>query len=95
MSNTLDKLDKEEKKLLKDFESGDLKPVKDAEKEKARYTQYARYTLSKSRNINIRISERDLRRIKALAAEKGLSYETFIDSLLHQYSSRKMREKVF
>lgn len=79
-------LDKNETKLLKEFEAGELKTVKNAKKEASRYEQYARNTLSKTRNINIRLSDRALQKIKALAAQKGLPYQTLISSLLHQYS---------
>lgn len=89
------KLNKEETKILKDFESGKLKRLKGAEREKGRYQQYAKYTLSKPRSINIRLSARDVQKIKALAAEKGLPYQTFISSLLHQHSNRKIKEVSF
>ena len=89
------KLNKEEKRIAEDFEAGHFKRVKGIEKEKARYQQVAKQTLSKPRSINIRLSERDIQRIKALAAEKGLPYQTLISSLLHQYSRRETRELVF
>lgn len=79
-------LNKSEEKLLKDFDAGDFKSVENVKREASRYRQYAQNTLSKSRNINIRLSELDLQKIKALAVEKGLPYQTFISSLLHQYS---------
>ena len=82
-------LDKKEEKILKDFESGKLKRVRNAKKETSRYRQYAKQTLNKARNINIRISDRDLQKIKALAAKKGLPYQTLISSLLHQQSADK------
>ena len=82
-------LNKSEKKILDAFDSGKLKHVRSARKETGRYQQYAKYTLSKSRNINIRLSERDFRKMKAIAMEKGLPYQTFIGSLLHQYSSER------
>lgn len=84
------KLDKEEKEIREAFERGEFKLVKNAEREKKRFQQYARNTLSKPRNINIRISDRDLQRIKTLAAERGLPYQTFISSLLHQVSDNSM-----
>lgn len=79
-------LDKNETKLLKEFEAGELKSVKNVKKEASRYGQYAQNTLSKTRNINIRLSDKVLQKIKALAVQKGLPYQTFISSLLHQYS---------
>jgi len=68
--------------------------VKNLKKEIARYQEVARYTLAKTRTINIRLSEKDLQKVKAKAAEKGLPYQTFIGSLLHQYSTGKIKEVV-
>ena len=67
-------LDTKETKILDDFEGKKLKRVKDAQKETTRYEQYAKHTLSKTRNINIRLSDKDLQKIKALAIKKGLPY---------------------
>lgn len=78
-------LDKNEEQILKDFEAGKLKPVKGAKKSVLHYRQYAKETLNKTRNINIRVSSRDLQRIKALSVKKGLPYQTLVSSLLHQH----------
>ncbi|WP_342591988.1 CopG family antitoxin [Jiella sonneratiae] len=37
------------------------------------------------RRISISISERDLARLKIKAAEKGMPYQTLINSILHDY----------
>lgn len=87
MSNI--KLTRDEKNVLTKFESGKLKRVKGAKKEALRYKEYVDYTLSKPRTINIRISQKTFRKIKAVAAEKGLPYQTFISSLIHQYSTKE------
>lgn len=79
-------LDKSEEKLLKDFEAGDFASIKNTKKEISKYKEYAQSTLGKTRNINIRLSNRDLQKIKSLAVEKGLPYQTLISSLLHQYT---------
>ncbi len=87
MKKTNLKLNKEEKEILEDFEKGEMKSIKEVKKED--YVKQAQNTIKKSKSINIRISERDLQKIKAIAARKGLPYQTFISSLLHQYSTRK------
>ena len=87
-------LDKNEKEILKDFENDKLKRVSGAKKKIAQYKQYAKQTLNKARNINIRLSQKDLQKIKAKAANKGMPYQTLISSLLHQYSSGRVKEKV-
>ena len=82
-------LEKEEQKILDAIASDTLKSIRSVRREADRYRGYARRTLGKPRNINIRLSERDLQKMKALAAEKGLPYQTFVSSLLHQYSTRQ------
>ena len=86
------RLNKEEAVILKNFETGKLKSVKSVGQKKGEYQKQAKYTLSKPRNINIRLSQVDLQRIKALAADKGLPYQTFIGSVLHQYSRGKIKD---
>ena len=83
------KLTKDEKNVLAKFESGRLKRIKGVKKEANKYKGYATYTLSKPRTINIRLSQKAFRKIKAVAAEKGLPYQTFISSLIHQYSAKE------
>ncbi len=48
----------------------------------------AKNTFSKTQTINIRISERDLLRIKAKAVREGIPYQTLISSTLHKEAER-------
>ena len=77
---------KDEEKILKDFDAGEFLPVK-KKSAKNEYQKYAHASLSKTRNINIRLSERDLQKIKARAVEKGIPYQTLVSSILHQYGN--------
>ncbi len=86
------KFTKEEREILAAYDRGQLRSVKNLDEEIKRLQQYARNTLSKTRTINIRLSEPDLQKMKAIAVEKGLPYQTFIGSILHQYSSGKIKE---
>lgn len=79
-------LDTKEKQLLKDFETGKLKEIKNLKKAKKLYRQYANNTLQKTKSINIRINERDLYRLKSQAIKEGMPYQTLIASLLHKFS---------
>jgi len=83
-------LDPEEKQLLEDYEKGEFKSVKNLEKEKKRYQEYARNTLNKLKNINIRLSIRDLEKLKARSVETGLPYQTLAAVVLRQYIDRKI-----
>jgi len=79
-------LDKEERDLLDSFERGEWQSVPNVEEEMKRHQTYARATLTnlKNKNINIRIAEYDLIRLKARAMEEGLPYQTYIASILHK-----------
>ena len=82
------KLDKEEKELLEAIERSGFKSVPNVKREIQRYRSYAAASLTRAKNINIRLSERDLQKLKAKAAEKGLPYQTLVASILHQYNEQ-------
>lgn len=46
--------------------------------------------MRKNKRITIRIYDADLNRIKRLAMEEGLPYQTFITSVLHQLSTGRL-----
>ena len=81
-------LDKEEEKILKDFKNNRLISVEKIGKEKNALKKYAGATLSKTKNINIRLSVKDLHKIKAKAVEQGIPYQTFVSSIIHQFSKK-------
>ncbi len=82
-------LDKEEEQILKDFEDGKYVRVKDFEQEKKRLQEIARNTLNKTKNINLRLSQRDLQKLKAKAAEDGIPYQTLLGSVLHRFANKE------
>jgi predicted DNA binding CopG/RHH family protein len=84
------KLDKEEKEILKAFDQGKLKRSLDFPSQKKKLEAYAKNTIEKKHNINIRVSKIDLFRVKSRAAEQGIPYQTLISSLIHQYSNRRI-----
>lgn len=77
-------LDDEETKILADFESGKLKSTSNLGGHIKLLQQYAKNTLNKTRNINIRLSERDLYKLKAKAVAEGIPYQTLASSILHK-----------
>lgn len=66
------------------IDRGEFKSVANVEERKKELIKVARGHMSKTANINIRISERDLYKLKAKAYEEGLPYQTMISSLLHK-----------
>jgi len=78
-------LTKEEKKILKDIDSGVFKSVTDLSKAKNKYATIAQNTLKKNKSITIRLAERDIQKVKTKAAEEGMPYQTLITSIIHKY----------
>lgn len=80
---------KEESEFLNLFEAGLLTPVTNWKKEVARYRQAAKFTTQKTKSINIRLAQKDVTNIKAMAARHGLPYQTFMTSVLHKISAKQ------
>lgn len=81
------KLDKEEQDLLDSIERGEWKTIPNLKEESALAKAAASNYLRKDTRINIRISSSDLMLLKQKAAYKGLPYQTFIASILHEYAA--------
>jgi predicted DNA binding CopG/RHH family protein len=82
-------LDKDEMKLAESIKNEEW--ISDlTKKEKKQYEEYARYSLSKRKRINIRMSERDLKKIQAKAIEEGIPYQSLISMLIHKYNEGKL-----
>lgn len=77
-------LDPEEEEILKAYDEGKLVRVNDFEKEKKMLEEAAKNTLNKTKNINIRLTERDLHKLKVKAAREGIPYQTLAASLIHR-----------
>lgn len=77
----------DEKMILQEFEKGNFSSIAELKKGKQKYHDEAKYTLSKSKTINIRITEKDLKKIRAIAVSQGLPYQTFISHVLHRISN--------
>lgn len=84
MSTNKLKLDKEEKEILDAIEGDNVISTGIKKSELDELKKIAKNTLAKTRTISIRISERDLIKLKAMAAEEGLPYQTLISSTLHK-----------
>jgi predicted DNA binding CopG/RHH family protein len=82
-------IDKEEMELAKSLEAEEW--VSDLTmEEKKQYEESARNSLTKQKRINIRMTERDLKKIQAKAIEEGLPYQSLISMLIHKYNEGKI-----
>lgn len=88
MKNTTGQLDTEERLVLKEYEQGISKSVPNLKKELTYFREVARQSTARTKSINLRLSERDLQRIKTKAAEEGVPYQTLLSSLIHKYAAQ-------
>lgn len=85
-------LDEEERRILRDFERGEFESLRNFRQEKRQMEDAARRMLQKGKRINIRISDRDLERIRKRAAAEGMPYQTLISSTLHKFVTGRLTE---
>lgn len=81
------KLDAEEQALLKSVENDEWKSVDNIDQEIEFARKASQNYVRKDERITLRISSGDLDRLKRKAAYKGLPYQTFIASVLHEYAA--------
>lgn len=81
-------LDDAEQRELDEIEqaldNGTLESTGITKLESKRLQQIAKNTLNKTKNINIRLSERDIHYLKTKAVEEGIPYQTLASSILHK-----------
>jgi predicted DNA binding CopG/RHH family protein len=83
----------EEKDILDSFEQDQWRPAKNRKREINKLQQYARNTLQKDKRINIRMSSKDLDRVRVIATQQGIPYQTLISSIIHKYVSGYLKER--
>jgi predicted DNA binding CopG/RHH family protein len=87
------KLNKQEKQIVESVERGEWRSVRGVKKQIKRYRESAKATVRKDKRVNIRMSEKDLIRIRKKAMEEGLPYQTLISSVLHRYANGRLVDK--
>ena len=85
-------LEQEEKDLLESVESGEWKTSNNIDEEVIFSKKAAGNFLRKDERVTLRLSSGDLDRLKQKAAYKGLPYQTFIASVLHEYAAGHFKE---
>ena len=87
------KFSKQEKEIAESVERGDWRSVRGVKKQIKRYQEYAKATVRNDKRVNIRMSEKDLIRIRKKAMEERLPYQTLISSVLHRYANGRLVDK--
>ncbi len=87
-------IDNQEKELINSLEGFDLSQIKN-DKENSKFLKKSAKAFVKKEEtkMNIRISSSELEKIKAVALQEGLKYQTFIKSILHKYITGQLIEE--
>jgi predicted DNA binding CopG/RHH family protein len=81
------KITKEESGILKLAGSGEFVSTSSKKRDVVKYSKIAKTTFAKNKTISIRISEVDLIKLKAKAAQEGVPYQTLISSSIHRITT--------
>lgn len=91
------KLDEYEQEILDYVERGEYKSVPNVEEVIRQAEETARNTLAelnkKTKRINLRLTERDVRLARTRASEEGMPYQTLLASVIHKYLTGKLVER--
>ena len=82
-----------EKRLLAEYERGELRSSVRGPADLHRLQSAARTTLAKNRRLNIRLSSLVLEGLQARAAAEGLPYQMLIASVLHKFVTGRLIER--
>ena len=88
-------MDEEERELIESIESAPIEQFKSASPDMKQQLKQAADQFQREREtkMNIRIDRDELERIKELAAQEGLKYQSFVKSVLHKYVTGQLAEK--
>ena len=84
------RLDEQEQELFDSLEKGEWRSSANRREDIAEVQIAAQHFMKKDARINIRVSQFDLNRIKRVAANEGLPYQTLIASVLHKFAAAKV-----
>ena len=84
------KLDKEELEIRQSHNKNQLKISKTRKIDLQNAVESAIDTIEKKAEINIKITEKDLRNLKLTEIEIGIPYQSIIAALIHKYLEDKI-----
>ena len=83
-------LDKEEQEILDGYDRGEFVEVPNQKEIIAEMIAAARAQTKKTKNINLRLTEQVVFKLKAKALEEGIPYQTLAASILHKSVNGKL-----
>src|SRR5689334_7180021 len=84
------KLEDNEEEILKDFEEGKFLSIDNSDEEIKLAKQAARHFMKRESRVNVRVSTADLNKVRLIAAEEGLPYQTLLSSIIHKFATGRL-----
>ncbi|HBX53144.1 MAG: hypothetical protein A2275_02645 [Bacteroidetes bacterium RIFOXYA12_FULL_35_11] len=81
----------EENEILDAFNSDSLKRSENFQSDLLTAKQTAINTFDRTIQIRIKLTEKEISKLKAKAIEAGLSYQSLITALIHNYTNNKIQ----
>ena len=81
----------EEIEILDDIEAGNYRSVENMKESLSLAKKAAKNTSAKVKNINIRVTQADITKLKSKSIEVGIPYQTIVTALIHNYASGKLK----
>lgn len=88
------KFDEEEIEILDNYKKNKLIQSETKVTDILEAREIANNSISKSKHISIRLSEKDLTKLKAKSLESGIAYQTIIGILVRQYTENKIKIEI-
>ena len=92
MKEPFSPMDDYESELMGYTENEEFTPAVNEAELKDYFKRVAKDTLKKDQRMNIRMSERDIKGLKAIAIREGIPYQTLASSILHKYINKNLRK---
>jgi len=75
----------EEKKIVDYIENKNPQTIDNFSEELELLTKSAKHKITSKKQVNFRINESDLEKLKAKALQEGIPYQTLLNSIIHKY----------
>jgi len=84
---------KEENELIDYIEKQNPKTIDNFKEELELITKSVKHKVTAKKQVNFRINENDLEKLKAKALKEGIPYQTLLNSIIHKYVNGMLMPK--
>lgn len=82
---------KEENEIATAFKTASLKKSKNIQNDMTTAKETALNTFARTKQISIKLTEKEIVKLKVKAIEAGLSYQSLISALIHNYTDNRIQ----